>query len=65
VIPLFGSLFPGWILVVAGAGVATVALTAALRAAGLGGAIPLKPFFNLALFLLLAFVFWDLLYGNR
>jgi len=64
-IALFGSLFPGWILVLAGAGLATIMLTAALRVAGLGGAIPLKPFFDLALFLLFAFVLWDLLYGTR
>lgn len=62
-IPLFGSLFPAWILVVAGAGVATDVLTGGLRVAGLGGAVPLKPFFNLALFLL-AFVLWDLIYSS-
>jgi len=64
-IALFGSLFPGWILVLFGAAVATIVLAQGLRLAGLGGAIPLKPVFDLALFLLLAFVFWDLLYGSR
>lgn len=64
-IPLFGTLFPGWILVVAGAAVLTIALTTGLRFAGLSGAIPLKPVFNLALFLLVTFILWELLYGSR
>lgn len=64
-IPLFGTLFPGWILVVAGAAVVTIGLTVALRLAGLSRAIPLKPVFNLALFLLVTFILWELLYGSR
>lgn len=63
-IPLFGSLFPGWTLTVAAAAVGTVLLVAILRAAGLGEVIPLKPFFNLALFLLLSFALWDVVHGR-
>ena len=64
-IPLFGTLFPGWILVVAGAAVLTIGITAMLRLAGLGRAIPLKPVFNLALFLLVTFILWEFLYGSH
>lgn len=63
-IPLFGSLFPGWILVLAAAAPATLVLLVALRLAGLAAAVPLRPFFNLALFLLVAFVVWDVTYGR-
>ncbi|MEX0385936.1 MULTISPECIES: hypothetical protein [Spiribacter] len=64
-IPLFGTLFPGWILVVFAAAVVTIGLTAALRLVGISRAIPLKPVFNLALFLLVTFILWEFLYGSH
>ncbi len=62
-IPIEGALFPGWILVLGLALAATVVAVVVLRLVGLADALPLRPVFNLALFLLLALVLWDILYG--
>lgn len=64
-IPIEGALFPGWILVLGLALAATVVLSFALRLSGLAEAMPLRPVFDLALFVLLALVLWDYLYGGR
>lgn len=63
-IPIEGALFPGWILVLGLALAATVATVLVLRLVGLAGAIPLRPVFNLALFVLIALVLWDVMYGG-
>ena len=64
-IPLFGTLFPGWILVVAAAALITIGLALILRWIGLGAAIPARPVFNLALFLLVTFILWEVLYASH
>ena len=63
-IPIEGALFPGWILVLGLALAATVATVLVLRLVGLAEAIPLRPVFNLALFVLIALVLWDVMYGG-
>jgi hypothetical protein len=63
-IPIEGALFPGWILVLGLAFAGTVAAVLVLRLVGLAEAIPLRPVFNLALFVLIALVLWDVMYGG-